>query len=266
MFNNLIESQSHRKEFKRRSRFLLATTAAYALAFFAAGIASIYAYDAQLEAQKNDLTLLSWVPPVAAAPASQLPRVQPNRRSVTPNAPVERNITVSERTTAVSTTADPTRTPDVVGTQASPFPPVTGEVHISNRNVDPPGSGSEGGCATCPDNGTANVVRLIETPPPPRVVPRTEAMTSRMLISKAISLPQPVYPIMAKQIHLQGTVLIQILVDETGQVISAHVVSGNPMLTLNAREAALRARFTPTMLNDQPVKVQGVITYNFVLQ
>jgi len=71
---------------------------------------------------------------------------------------------------------------------------------------------------------------------------------------------------MARQIRAQGSVNVQILVDEQGKVISAQTVSGHPLLTLAAKEAALRARFTPTILNGQPVKVQGVITYNFVLQ
>jgi len=71
---------------------------------------------------------------------------------------------------------------------------------------------------------------------------------------------------MAKQIHLQGAVNIQILVDEQGKVIAAQVVNGNAMLAGAAKDAAMRARFTPTVLNGQPVKVQGVITYNFVLQ
>src|SRR5216684_7485059 len=64
MFTNLIESESHRKEFKRRSSFFLATVAAYALILFAAGVASIFAYDARLEAQSSDLTVLNWIPPV----------------------------------------------------------------------------------------------------------------------------------------------------------------------------------------------------------
>ena len=87
-----------------------------------------------------------------------------------------------------------------------------------------------------------------------------------MLASKAISLPQPLYPPIAKQIRAQGPVNVQILIDEQGKVISAQAVSGHPTLTGAAREAAMRARFSPTMLNGQPVKVQGVITYNFVLQ
>jgi TonB family protein len=71
---------------------------------------------------------------------------------------------------------------------------------------------------------------------------------------------------MAKQIHLQGPVNIQILVDEQGKVVSAQIVSGHPILSLAAKDAAMRARFTPTILNGQNVKIQGVITYNFVLQ
>lgn len=71
---------------------------------------------------------------------------------------------------------------------------------------------------------------------------------------------------MAKQIHVQGAVTVQILVNEEGKVISAQTMSGHPMLLAAAKEAATRARFTPTKLSGVPVKVQGLITYNFVLQ
>jgi len=60
MFNNLIESSSHRREFKRRGSFFLFTTATYALLFVIAGVVSIYAYDARLEDQNTEIvTLLS---------------------------------------------------------------------------------------------------------------------------------------------------------------------------------------------------------------
>jgi protein TonB len=81
-----------------------------------------------------------------------------------------------------------------------------------------------------------------------------------------ISLPQPIYPAIAKQIRAQGAVVVQILVDENGKVLTAQPVSGHPTLLFAAKEAALRARFTPTVLNGAPVKIQGVITYNFILQ
>jgi protein TonB len=269
MFTNLIESDSHRKEFKRRSSFFLATVAAYALILCAAGVASIYAYDAHLEAQNTELIVDMWVPPIKPAAAEVRPReAQPIHRSAPSNAPVDRTVTESVRTAAIAQTNDPTRVPPDVGTTASTALPVTGPFHLGNRNVDPPtvGSTDSGNCVTC--NTTAPVVRVEETPPTPPVVkpPTTTRLASSILISKAVSLPQPLYPALAKQIKAQGPVNVQILVDEQGKVISAHAVSGNPTLLAAAKDAAMRARFTPTVLSGVPVKVQGLITYNFVLQ
>src|SRR5438552_2223742 len=268
MFANLIESDSHTREFKRRSSFFLATSAAYALILFAAGIASVYAYDARLEAQTDSLEVLNWIPPVTpAAHPPQETHPLPPRRSAPSNAPVDRNTAVPIRTVAIASTNDPTKVPENVGTKAPDVPPVTGPFRLGDRNVDPPSfaPSNSGNCITC--NGTP-AVKVDTTPPPPLtpVKPQTQRLTSIVLASKAISLPQPPYPIMAKQIRAQGSVNVQILVDEQGKVISAQTVSGHPLLTLAAKEAALRARFTPTILNGQPVKVQGVITYNFVLQ
>jgi protein TonB len=86
-----------------------------------------------------------------------------------------------------------------------------------------------------------------------------------VLVSKAISLPKPNYPQMAKQIRLQGSVNVQVFIDETGRVISAKAISGHPLLVPEAQRAATQARFSPTLIGDTPVKVSGVITYNFVL-
>jgi TonB family protein len=269
MFSNLIESDSHRKEFKVRSLFFLATVAAYAVILFAAGIASIYAYDARLEAQRSTLELLNWVPPVT--PAAQPPREnqpRPVHRSTPSNAPIDRTARVQERTIAMAPTTDPRSVPAQVGTRAIEVPPVTGLFRISTRNVDPPASVAPGGCGTCTGNETSStrVPGTTKPPDPPVLKPKTETLPARVLVSRAISLPQPPYPPLARQIHVQGSVPVQILVDESGGVISAHAVSGHAFLTRAAEEAALRARFTPTTLNGQAVKVQGVITYNFVLE
>jgi TonB family protein len=86
------------------------------------------------------------------------------------------------------------------------------------------------------------------------------------LNSRAIELPKPPYPAIAKQMHLQGLVSVQVLIDETGRVVSARAISGSPFLAVEAQRAAYQARFSPTFIGDQPVKVSGVITYNFLLQ
>jgi TonB family protein len=70
---------------------------------------------------------------------------------------------------------------------------------------------------------------------------------------------------MAKQIHVSGAVNVQVLIDETGRVVSAHAASGHPLLIAGAVQAAHQARFSPTMIGDTPVKLSGIITYNFVL-
>ena len=58
MFNNLIESNSHTREFKRRGSFFLFTVGAYVLLFVVAGVASIYAYDAHLDEQTKEIVTM----------------------------------------------------------------------------------------------------------------------------------------------------------------------------------------------------------------
>jgi len=87
-----------------------------------------------------------------------------------------------------------------------------------------------------------------------------------VLNGKAISLPVPEYPAAARSDHASGQVRVQVLIDETGRVIQARAVnvSGTHGALITAAEnAARRARFTPTLLSGMPVKVNGVIIYNF---
>ena len=60
--------------------------------------------------------------------------------------------------------------------------------------------------------------------------------------------------------------MVQVVIDENGNVISARAVSGHPLLQAVAVGAARQAKFSPTKLSGQPVKVTGIITYNFVAQ
>ena len=81
---------------------------------------------------------------------------------------------------------------------------------------------------------------------------------------KAKSLPAPAYPEAARAVHVEGTVKVQVLIDENGDIVSAVATSGDELLRASAVEAAKQAKFTPTKLSGQPVKVSGVIVYNFV--
>jgi TonB family protein len=116
--------------------------------------------------------------------------------------------------------------------------------------------------------GRGTLVAEVETPPelppvrktPPRLV------SKGVITGEATYLPKPIYPAIAKSSRAQGAVSVQVLIDENGKVIAANAVSGHPTLLHAAERAAREARFKPTRLSDQPVKVSGVITYNFVLQ
>lgn len=130
--------------------------------------------------------------------------------------------------------------------------------------------GMEGGIGL--DTPTESPV-LQEPPPlpPPSVKGGTETKTATgsktisggILNGKAISLPQPAYPSVAKAVKASGTVMVQVLVDEKGNVVSATAVSGHPLLRAAATAAARSAKFSPTKLSGEPAKVSGVIAFQF---
>jgi protein TonB len=109
------------------------------------------------------------------------------------------------------------------------------------------------------------IVDIDEPPPTPGPRPILKPISGGVLNGTAISLPSPVYPDAAKRTRTQGIVTVDVVLDETGKVISANASSGPAMLRDAAVQAALKARFSPTKLSGQPVKVSGVINYKFTL-
>ena len=149
---------------------------------------------------------------------------------------------------------------------ASPADATTKETQASPPiTQSAPRVGAPGSLPAANHNSAAS-----EPPPPPKKAPTPASppkiVSGGVLNGKAISKPQPAYPPIAKAARASGTVVVQVLVDEQGRVVSANAVSGHPLLQQSAVAAARQARFSPTLLSGQPVKVTGVITYNFVLQ
>ena len=97
--------------------------------------------------------------------------------------------------------------------------------------------------------------------PPPEPIDRQNPVDGGVLNGKAIELPEPVLPPGAPK--LAGKVTVRVLVDETGKVISAEIEDGRIELRRPSVEAARKARFAPTLVGGQPVKVTGIITYRF---
>ncbi|HKP37540.1 MAG TPA: TonB family protein [Pyrinomonadaceae bacterium] len=152
----------------------------------------------------------------------------------------------------------------------------------SNENANARSSGTSTESSAPPaEDRSAKTPQAAPPPPPPatslnegagpqmpgtKSTPRAEipkTVSGGVLNGKATSLPQPTYPPIARAAHASGAVNVQVTVDESGNVISANAVSGHPLLKQSAVAAARQARFSPTKLSGQPVKVTGIIVYNF---
>ena len=102
---------------------------------------------------------------------------------------------------------------------------------------------------------------------PPEPWPRkANPISGGVLNGKALSLARPEYPKAARKNRDEGQVRVRIVIDEFGKVIGAEAIEGPESLREAAIAAAYKSLFTPTRLMGQPVKVSGVIVYNFVAQ
>ncbi|HEY2975901.1 MAG TPA: TonB family protein [Pyrinomonadaceae bacterium] len=260
MFENLVESGSHKEDLGRKGSFLLGTVAIYAIIGTSLLVFGILYAQADLDRQDLDfITLVAPVPVPQQAAPEKPEEAKPQNKDQ--NVDVRKELIADVTETRVA--------PKEVSAKASDIPPVrrgvTTVLGSESSNAAAPvaaGSGSGLGAATGPAR-----VNISEEPPPPPPPPKPRApISGGVLNGKAISLPKPAYPPIARQAHASGTVVVQVTIDENGSVISAHAVSGHPLLQGVAVAAARGARFSPTKLSGQPVKVTGVITYNFVAQ
>ncbi|HWS99033.1 MAG TPA: TonB family protein [Pyrinomonadaceae bacterium] len=275
MFGNLVESNSHRGDTARKGWFFLGTLGVYAVIFLAIGVGSIYAYNTHVEAQ--NLELVSMITPVESSEVQPAPRPLAARREAGGGSNEQRVAVVRE--TPVTTVMDPNRVENeaMVSPPAPELPPGT-KFRVGtpgpNDNIfgnagNKPGGGPPGGRGTGP--GTAELEEMAKAAPPPpvvvkKVVKPPTTVSKGVINSMAIQLPKPVYSAIAKAARAAGVVQVQVLIDEQGKVVSARALSGHQLLLRESVQAAYQARFTPTYLSDQPVKVSGVITYNFVMQ
>lgn len=87
-------------------------------------------------------------------------------------------------------------------------------------------------------------------------------------VSKGLLLNriEPTYPVLARQAHIQGVVVLTALIDKDGIIQNLQVVSGHPLLAPAAIEAVKQWRYKPFLLNGQPVGVETTVTVNFNLR
>ncbi len=264
MFEKMIESESGTHAGNRGRYFLVSALAVGAL-FTTAVAFSLYAADFDLGV--SDLEISRIVapnivePPPEAEPAEEVPQ-----QTSTESAPPARTEHIAQLDEHQKTPATISVTPSTV--RARP----DGYYEIGPRDFQPPsypggitgpGIGHSTGGPESGASGDPAPVAEVKTTPPPPVQSKPPTQSKGVINGLATSLPQPPYPPTARTMRVTGNVSVQVTISETGKIISAKAVSGHALLKDAAEKAAWNARFTPTFLTGQPVKVTGVIIYKF---
>lgn len=136
---------------------------------------------------------------------------------------------------------------------------VVGDVLSSGGGID---SGpAVPGVPGAPDNS-----RGINVPQPPEQVrPTRQKISEGVMAGALIRRVEPVYPLIARNIRLSGTVRLRAIIATDGSVQNLEVLSGSPILARAAEDAVRQWRYRPTLLSGVPVEVETYITVNFEL-
>jgi len=254
MFESLVESSSHKKEGTRTGLFFAVTSLIYALVLAAAAVATIFWFNPNLVDALDVTTLLAPPPPPPAPPPPAAAPVVVQK--------------VEAPTAFVPPKEPPKNIPDP--SQVKSKPVVSAAVTQGVPGGVP--GGQPGGVPGGVPGGSGGEPPPPPPPPAPKPTPEATPIPKMIKVSggvvsgNAIKRVQPPYPPIAKAAHASGQVQVQVVISEDGHVISADVISGHPLLREAALQAAKQWVFKPTELSGVPVKVQGVLTFNFTLQ
>jgi len=281
MLDNLVESKNNPKESKSLGGFLLTTFVLVVTMCFSAVLWSLFAKD--LGTGRENLDISTLVAPIQVAentPPEPMPKQEKREQTTEPKnslpnrqtnmMKVEESQIAPDKVSVVPNTqkARPagrffiSDAPESDGMPGSSLAKIGGETGGSGiQNVD--------------DEEPLPVKESKKVEPPPvkktppvemtqKIKPATK--TGGVVNGQAKFLPKPVYPAAAKAVKAGGAVNVQVLIDEAGNVVSASAVDGHTLLRAEAERAARNAKFKPTLLSGQPVKVSGIIIYKFLMQ
>lgn len=280
MLDQLVESRESYGDGARRGGFLL-TTMVLVVSVFASGMLwSLFAKDLGIGGESLELSSL--VAPVPV-PADAPPAPEPPAKEKVVQSPKEQsdvpirndNIMRMDESPivpkSISTAPNPGKERPLgtfvvkEGVEGGSYSSSSGDKN-GRSGGDSPGTGITSTIkpSAIEDEGAEPPVIKKPTPEPAPVPKKTVSLG--VINGSATSLPKPLYPAAAKAIRAQGDVSVQVTIDETGRVISAKAVSGHPLLKAVSETAAQNAKFAPTLLSNQPVKVTGIIVYKFTAQ
>lgn len=272
MFHNLVESTSNARANARQSAYFGITALINAALLLTVFVWSVFSFDLTTLASGDDFSLNTIVAPVA--PPESKPPVIPDTK------PIQKSVSDDEQKPdlikdPIENINNPSTPPDKY---TAPGTPVRERIPYIVSNINRIGtiSGDDNPVRESSPNSTPAIAVKTEkidedkemtAPPAPKpapVVKKDVTVSKGVVNGEAKNLPKPAYPPSAKVARISGAVNVQVLIDVDGRVISATAVSGHTLLRAAAVQAAKQAKFSPTTLSNQPVKVTGVIVYNFV--
>ena len=273
MLDQLVESKSNTGENARRSGFLLTTFIILAGTLVGIWTYSLFAKDYGVSDELELSQLVAPVPIAEEEPPPPEPEKPEEKQQVQ-----EKVVDMTVRKENILRLDESPQVPPKISTEQMTQkvrPPGKFMVDPNASEVDrnvPTGAtrtgtetGGGGGFAVEPKPEVKpEAPKDLPKPPPPPPPKPSKPISKGVVNGSAISLPKPPYPAAARAVRASGAVNVQVLISESGSVVSASAVSGHPLLRQAAEQAARGAKFKPTLLSGQPVKVNGVIVYNFV--
>lgn len=270
MFEQLTETDPQAADVKGRKNYFIVSAVGLGGILFAALVISLFAVDFNIGMDEIDMVELLAPIDVSDQKLPELEATPKQKPGGGPSKMATRQVNMAR------IDESPRDVPAAISTAKNTTLARIADFKIGQTDSGEPGdrgSGRGNGTGTGDGDGlgdgtVASAEDVSETPPPPvrkdPVVKEKPIIKSMGVVnSMATSLPLPVIPAAAKVANAAGTVSVQVLIDEKGNVISANAVSGNLLLRLSSEAAARIARFTPTLLSGTPIKISGVINYHF---
>ena len=260
MFDKLIESSKQRRR-GRTGKYFLITSVAYAVMLTAFGVTAILWFDPQMAEAFSNITTIA-VPPPPGGPSAPETRPQTATSSTVSPASFNPHVPPGPIPPPISVS-----TGLVAGPVGAPCTPPCGS-----------GPGTSGGIIGAPQLDSEppppapTKVSKLEPPPPtptplptPKPTPAAPIKVSEgVVLGSALRKVYPTYPAIARPLRLSDAVEVQILISEEGRVIDAVVLKGHPLFREVSLQAARQWTFNPTQLSRVPVRINGIITFNFV--
>jgi protein TonB len=261
MFEQLVESSLSGKR-PRRWKYFIATAMAWIAALAVVVVGGVVAYEGRL----SDIAEITHIGIPQPPPERGLEsiRSQPKQKGA-PKSVTQNEEWVSQKESPVTIESQPTAPPVASASADSNDEPPTGPPG--------PGDGKKGGVEGGDDR--ADRSEHVERSEPPQPEKKTEEQpptqlqplrkSGGVLQGSALRRVSPTYPRLARVSRTTGAVVVEVVVDESGNVISARALDGHPLLREAAVYAARQWKWKATLLSGVPVQVVGTITFNFTL-